>query len=100
MPIYTYQCPICDKTKDDYNTIIGRHNGPMCCEPMEMVIVPVNLAPVLGGGDWPGYMCPVTDKFVTSRNERRNIMAKYDLVEAGDMKPSKARQAKTEALLR
>lgn len=81
MPIYTYKCPICDKQKDQYNTIAGRHNGPMCCEVMEQLIVPVNIQPVLGGGDFPGYYCVVTDKFVTSRRERRNIMAKHNLVE-------------------
>ena len=68
----------------------------MCCEQMELTIVPVNIGIVIGGSDFPGYMCPVTDKFVTSRRERRNIMAEHNLVEMGDAKPSKERQAKTE----
>jgi hypothetical protein len=66
---------------------------------MELRIVPVNLAPVMGGGDFPGYQCPVTDRFVSSRRERRNIMAEHDLVEMGDAKPSKKRQEQTEAAL-
>lgn len=81
MPLYTYQCPICDTQKDEYNTVAGRHNAPICCEQMDLVIMPTQLQPVLGGGDFPGYQCIVTDKFVTSRKERRNIMAEYDLVE-------------------
>jgi len=82
MPIYTYKCPICENQKDDYNTVSNRHRGPKCCRNrMELAIVPVNLAPVLGGGDWPGYKCVVTDKFVTSRKQRREIMAEHNLVE-------------------
>lgn len=42
------------------------------------------LGVVLGGGSMPGYLCPVTDRFVTSRRERRNIMAEHGLIEAGD----------------
>lgn len=36
-----------------------------------------------GGSAIPGYMCPVTDKWVESRRERRNIMAEYELIEVG-----------------
>ena len=101
MPLYTYKCPECGTKKDGYNTVSNRNSGPLCapCHGvlMELTIVPVNIAPILGGGDCAGYMCPVTDTFVTSRRERRNIMAQHNLVEAGDAKPSKARQAKTEA---
>ena len=81
MPIYTYSCPVCDKQKDQFNTIAGRNNGPSCCEAMELVIMPTQLQPVLGGGDFQGYQCIVTDKWVTSRKERRNIMAEHNLVE-------------------
>lgn len=81
LPLYTYKCPICDEVKDQFNTIAGRNDGPMCCDTMELVIMPTQLQPVLGGGDFPGYYCVVTDKFVTSRKERRNIMAKHNLVE-------------------
>ncbi len=99
MPIYTYECEICDEVQDGYNTIAGRHsNAPTCkCgQPTTLAIRPVNLAPILGGGDWQGYMCPVTDTFVTGRRQRRNIMAEHNLIEAGDMKPSKERAAATE----
>ena len=83
MPTYTYECEICDKIKDAYNTIAGRHNSPACDCGYAMVlkIVPTQLQPVLGGGDWPGYKCVVTDKFVTSRKQRREIMAEHNLVE-------------------
>ena len=85
MPTYSYQCR-CGKTKDDFRHIKQRHDGPLCeCgNTMELKIVPTMLQPVLGGGDFPGYQCPVTDKFVTSRKERREIMKRHDLVEPGN----------------
>ncbi len=85
MPIYTYQCDKCKASKDDYRMVDERHNGPECCGgTMSLKIRPVQVAPVLGGGDFQGYMCPGTDKWITSRRERRNVMAKHDLVETGD----------------
>jgi len=84
MPIYSYKCKECETVIDQYNTIDDRHKGPACHGSMKLQIMPTQLAPVLGGGDFQGYMCPVTDKFVTSRKERRNIMAEHNLVEKGD----------------
>jgi len=98
MPIYSYKCSICGNITDQYNTIDGRKNGPNCnCGGnTSLTIQPTQIAPILGGGDFPGYQCPVTDKFITSRRERRNIMAEHNLVEVGDRGPSKKRQEQTE----
>lgn len=98
MPIYSYQCQ-CGEVIEQYNTVAGRHDGPVCkCGgETSLKIMPTQLAPILGGGNWPGYMCPVTDTFVTSRNQRRNIMAEHNLIEVGDREPSKKRQEQTEA---
>lgn len=83
MPLYTYECPKCGKIEDAIRKIADRHDGPMCCEPMKQKIVSTNIAPVLGGGDFPGYKCPVTGEFVTSRRRRKQIMAENNLVETG-----------------
>ena len=90
MPLYTYRCEICDRTTDYHNTVANRKNGPICnCgRSTKHVIMPAQIAPVLGGGDFPGYKCPVTDKWITSRKERRNITAEHNLIETGDRKPS------------
>jgi len=50
----------------------------------------------MGGGDFPGYQCPVTEEFVTSRRKRKYIMDSNNLVEVGDREPSKKRQQQTE----
>ena len=85
-PLYSYKCGKCNKAKDQYNSIDARHNCPACeCGgETKLSIMPTQIAPILGGGDFPGYMCPVTDTYITSRKQRRNIMAEHDLIEKGD----------------
>lgn len=86
MPIYTYKCTKCEVLADNYSTVADRHKAPLCgCGGVTLLsIQPTQIAPVLGGGDFPGYVCPVTDKFVTSRKDRREIMKRHNLVEKGD----------------
>lgn len=58
--------------------------GPECCEGrMAQIILPANIAPVLGGGSWPGYENIVTGEFVTSRRRHREILKEHNLVEKG-----------------
>ncbi len=85
MPLYAYRCA-CGNERREFNTIANRHNGPECCgDVMQKVIeAPQIQAQILGGGNLHGYKCPITGKWVTSRKERRNIMAEHGVVEAGD----------------
>lgn len=85
MPLYTYQCKECGDIKEEFRTIATRDDCPgcVCGVHMDFVIMPVNIAPILGGGDFQGYNCPVTDEFVTSRHRRSEIMKEHDLVEKG-----------------
>ena len=83
MPLYDYKCG-CGHIVTEMNTIDDRNvKAPIHCgQKMSIMITGSHhIAPVLGGGGFPGYKCPVTDKFVTSRKERRNIMAENNLVE-------------------
>lgn len=84
MPIYTYKCYHCNSVVDASRKIADRKKGPDCCgEVMNQIIVPAMIQPVLGGGDFPGYQCPVTDKYITSRKQRRNVIAEHNLIEKG-----------------
>lgn len=83
MPNYTYECPICKRREDAYRSIADRGNGPECHGQMRKIIVPPMLQPILGGGSFQGYQCPVTDQWVTSRRQRRNIVAEHNLIEKG-----------------
>ena len=83
MPTYTYKCEVCEKTTDAIRKIADRANGPECHGVMRQMIIPPMIAPVLGGGDMPGYQCPITDQFVTSRKQRKEIMKEHNLEERG-----------------
>lgn len=92
MPLYSYQCQKCERVEDAIRKVVDHAIGPDCCgEPMRQKITAPMLAPIMGGGNWAGYQCPVTGRFVTSRRERKNIMAEHDLVEAGDKRERKPR---------
>ena len=44
MPLYTYKCEDCEKTRTDIRCIAERHDGPKCdfCgSPMKLAIDPV-----------------------------------------------------------
>lgn len=100
MPMYAYLCPDCGETEDLYNTIDDRHKAPVCAcgADTKLSIQPTQIAPVLGGGDFQGYKCPITDKFITSRRERKYIMDSNNLIEVGDRKASKKRLEQTETV--
>lgn len=84
MPMYTYKCPECGRVTDALNKIDDRAIGPICHDQhMRQVITAPMIQPVMGGGSFQGYHCPVTDKFVTSRKERTEIMKSHNLVEKG-----------------
>jgi putative FmdB family regulatory protein len=84
MPLYTYKCS-CGEVIDAFRSIANRGDSPVCkCgEKTRQIIVPTNIAPIIGGGNFPGYKCPVTDQWIDSRKKRREIMKRHDLVEKG-----------------
>ena len=43
--------------------------------------MPTQLQPVLGGGDFQGYQCVVSDKWIDSRKKRRETMKQFDILE-------------------
>lgn len=84
MPTYSYRCGQCGRTTDAYRPIKDHATGPDCCgASMAQIILPVNIAPVLGGGSFQGYQCVVSDEYVTSRKRRREIMAEHNIIERG-----------------
>jgi len=80
MPTYTYKCKDCEKVMDAFRSIEERNDCPVCgCGgKTEKCIVPTQVQPQM-----PGYECPVTGEYVTSRRRRVEIMKENNLVEAG-----------------
>lgn len=93
MPLYTYRCSKCQKTQDAIRSISDRKNGPICCNTQtKQILTPTMIDPILlGAGTYQGYQCPITDEYVTSRKQRKEIMKRHDLVEMGDDKPKQSR---------
>lgn len=84
MPTYDYKCSKCGKETTAFRKIAERENGPECCnKSMTKQITAPMLTPVMGGGDFQGYKCVVTDEWVDSRKKRREIMAEHGLEERG-----------------
>ncbi len=80
MPIYTYECTAC-KAKDDlYRKMADRDSPALCAcgKAMDRIISAPMVTPPM-----PEYYCVVTDQMVTSRNQRRNIIAEHQLIEKG-----------------
>lgn len=97
MPLYTYRCAECGGESTDFNTVDDRHKGPTCCgAQMSLRITSTQIGTVIGGGNFPGYHCPITNRFVTSRRERQEIMKRHNVVEAGDS--SSATKARSERI--
>ena len=83
MPTYTYRCETCGKVEDARRSMADRDNGPECHGKMRKIITPTMVQPVMGGYANPGYQCPVTGEFVSSKRRRKEIMAEHNLVEKG-----------------
>jgi len=84
MPVYSYRCEDCELMIDDITSIAHRNDSRQCLScggEMRLKIMPTMVQPVMGGGSFPGYECPVTGEFVTSRKRRREIMAENSLTE-------------------
>lgn len=86
MPIYDYRCSACGEEYHNIKNAIAerRTNAPKCCDgETSIVIRPVRDAIVR---NFEPYECPVTGQGVSTPSQRRDIMARHDLVEGGDIK--------------
>ena len=82
MQLYHYRCDKCSETTTAFRKVADLERGPICCErAMKNVIRAPMIQPVLGGGDFQGYDCPVSGQFVNSRKQRREIMSEHRLSE-------------------
>ena len=80
--IYSYSCPDCDKITTASRPMANRRD-PLKCEcggdTRLKITGGTGFTPVYG--DMNAYRCPVSDEWVTSRRQRKEIMAKHDIVE-------------------
>lgn len=89
--LYDYQCKQCQAETEAINTVAERNtNAPVCCgQHMEIII---KSAPMGYMGRTIDYICPVTNQHVSSKRQRRNIMAEHNLKPAHELMQSKAQR--------
>lgn len=91
--LYDYQCQICKREVEAINKIDERNtHAPVCCETHMQIII--KQAPMAYMDREVRYICPVTNKEVTTRRQRNEIMAREGLVDANDRAPSKQERIK------
>jgi hypothetical protein len=82
--VYDYRCKQCGSETEAVNRIDERNsNAPVCCDQRMEIII--KKAPMGYMGREINYICPVTNERVTSKRQRRNIMAREGLVSAHEM---------------
>ena len=91
--LYEYECKHCWRRTQEVHAIADRHDkAPECCgERMKLIITS---APYGYMDRKIDYICPVTNEHVTSKRQRRNIMAREGLVSAHELMSSKAEREK------
>ena len=94
--LYDYKCSTCGRETEAINRIEERHShAPVCCETsMKLVITK---APYGWVDREVRYVCPVTNKGVTNRRQRNEIMARENLVDANDVFPTREKRLEAKA---
>lgn len=73
MPLYDYQCPRCDRVYEHFHGM-DESRQFFCLDDEYPLRKLISAARVLG--DYPGYECPVTGKWVEGRKaHRENLLA-------------------------
>ena len=86
--LYDYQCKQCKAETEAINKVDERNtNAPVCCD--EPMVIIIKQAPMGYMGRTIDYICPVTNEHVTTKRQRRNIMAENNLKPAHELMQSK-----------
>lgn len=84
MPVYTYQCLLCEHKTDAVRTIAERHITPKCkCGGgTEKIITPTHIAPM-----FQPYKAVAGDgRMITTKQQHKNFLSENNLEEVGNEK--------------
>ena len=94
MPLYEFKC-LCGKHFDRFLAIVERNSLQFCScgSPAERVVSPVPVR-----GDYQGYACPVTGKWIEGRKAHEENLKKHGcrVLEEGETREVSARKARNE----
>lgn len=83
MPTYNYQCETCDSIFEEIKPISKMKDSPVCCGVHTKQIIlsaPAIDAQFLGSAANPGYVSPLSGKFIDSSRARNNEMREHNVV--------------------
>ena len=93
--IYEYRCKSCGSEAEAFNKIAERHtNAPICCG--ERMPIIFKTAPMGYMGRTIDYMCPVTNQHISTKAQRRDVMARNGLAPAHELMQTKEQRAAKE----
>lgn len=71
MPLYEYECRSCERRRTEFRQVDQRHDAPECHgRSMALVICPPQVV-----ADIPGYVSPVSGKWIEGRAARKADLA-------------------------
>ena len=89
MPLYSYKCPTCARRRDIFKPIAQldrREECANCGFPMNR-----QLSAPMVKGDYPGYACPITGKWIEGRRAHEENLKKHGcrVLETGETESAK-----------
>lgn len=77
MPLYSYQCPVCDDIRDEFRSVAQRNDAPECCgEKMKKLIGGYGVI-----DDVDPYYDDDLETYIKSKQHRRRVMKEKDVSE-------------------
>lgn len=99
MPTYTYQCPTCSRKRDVFKRIADIDRREDCANCGFAMNRQLSTPMVLG--DYPGYECPISGKWVEGRRAHEENLKKHGcrVLEPGETESAKRSHAAAETAL-
>ena len=99
MPIYSYKCPTCSRKRDVFKRLaeLDRVESCLNCG----FAMNRQLSAPMVKGDYPGYSCPITGKWIEGRRAHEENLKKHGcrVLEAGETESAKRTWAAEDAAL-
>jgi len=98
MPIYAYLCNVCGGSRDVWKRIADLDRNETCQECATPGMVRRVTAPAVRG-DYEGYRCPITDKWIEGRRAHMENLRKHGcrVLEPGEREGLTRQRAQEEA---
>lgn len=96
MPVYSYKCPLCQKSFDRFLRLVD-YDMPQTCDCGAQAVK--QLAAPAVCGDYAGYSCPVTGQWIEGRRAHEENLRRHGcrVLEPGETEAARRNHAAAEA---